>query len=318
MSNLPPPPTKNQSSVFLIGSGIAWGIITLLFFLLCSAPTKTGTQPGWFLAGTNILETGAFTIASLLCFRNWKSRYIVSGRQAWFWLGAGLMTYACGNILFFLWGTIWGLDPVVSLGDCFYILSYIFLATGMVKAALQRRLNLEPSQWLIVGGIGLLGMALALFVHIRGAEAISELAFLPNPGDGFIPHLPFNSLLAVKPTNQPPIWVTRLDQHLQSLADIMSILYVIGDALLLIIAATLLVAFWGGRSSQSWILIALATFSLYIADMFFAYAANTNSYVEGSLWEIFWSFSAIFFWLGAVVERAVSIKSRHSPRHRRA
>lgn len=136
-------------------------------------------------------------------------------------------------------------------------------------------------------------------------------------GKGADSPLPLNSLLAVQ-SAQPPVWVTTLNHHLQPLAAMISILYVIGDAVLLIIAATLLVAFWGGRSSQAWILIALAAFSLYIADMFFAYAANTNTYVEGSLWEVFWSFSAIFFWLGAVVERAVSIHSRHSPRHRKA
>ncbi|XGB42314.1 MAG: hypothetical protein LVS60_19660 [Nodosilinea sp. LVE1205-7] len=154
MSKSPPPLTKKQSSVFLVGSGIAWGIITLLFFLLGSTPTKADSQPEWFLAGTNLLETSAFVIASLLCFRNWRSSYIVSGRKAWFWLGSGLLAYGCGNILFFLWGTIWGLDPVVSPGDFFYIMSYLFLATGMINAALQRRLNLESSQWLIVGELG--------------------------------------------------------------------------------------------------------------------------------------------------------------------
>lgn len=317
MSKSPSSITKKQSSIFLIGSAIAWGIITLLFFLLGSTPSPTATQPGWFLAGTNGLETGAFAIAALLCFRNWQSRYIVSGRQVWLWLGAGLLTYGCGNVLFFIWGTIWGLDPVVSLGDIFYILSYLLLATGMIKAALQRRLNLELTQWLIVGGVGLMGILLALFVHVQAAQATSDWAPLTIQ-NGLIPDLSADVLLAVKPATQPPVWITRLDHHLQPLADMISILYVIGDTVLLIIAATLLVAFWGGRSSQAWILIALATFSLYVADMFFAYAANRNTYVEGSLWEVFWPFSAIFFWLGAVVERSVSIHSYHSPRHRRA
>jgi hypothetical protein len=104
---------------------------------------------------------------------------------------------------------------------------------------------------------------------------------------------------------------------LEPLVDAVGLLYLIGDIVLLVIAGTLLVAFWGGRYSQSWKLIAIAAFCLYIADMFFAYAINTDTYVEGSLWEVFWTFSAIFFGLGAVVEHAVSVNSRRSPRRRR-
>jgi hypothetical protein len=36
---------------------------------------------------------------------------------------------------------------------------------------------------------------------------------------------------------------------------------------LLIIATTMLLAFWGGKVSLSWRMIAAAAFSLYIADM---------------------------------------------------
>ena len=108
-----------------------------------------------------------------------------------------------------------------------------------------------------------------------------------------------------------------VDQILTPLADVVGLLYLIGDIVLLVIAGTLLVAFWGGRYSQSWKLIAIAAFCLYIADMFFAYAVNTDTYIEGSLWEVFWTFSAVFFGLGAVIEHAVSVNSRRSTRRRR-
>ena len=58
-----------------------------------------------------------------------------------------MCSFSCG-------GNVWGLDPAVSLGDFFYILSYVFLAVGMFKAVLPRRLNLTVPQWLIVVGIG--------------------------------------------------------------------------------------------------------------------------------------------------------------------
>jgi heme A synthase len=67
-------------------------------------------------------------------------------------------------------------------------------------------------------------------------------------------------------------------------------LYIIGDVVLLIIAGTLLVAFWGGRFSQPWKLLAVAAICLYIADIFFAYTVNTGSYVEGSCGKSFGPF----------------------------
>lgn len=319
-----PSSASSSSTPLLVGACVAWGVVTLLFFLLFTAPGEDGAQPGWFLLGISLLETGAFFLASVLCFRNWRSNQIVSGRPVWFWIGLGLLSYVFGNILFFLWGNLWGLDPAVSLGDFFYIFSYIFLAAGMFKAVLPRRLNLELSQWLVVVGIGLGGILLTIFVKLAAAEA----AIVPGaqvPALYLAQEAPLTAPEGVPPAVPEPLaeassapgWVLQLDGMLEPLADGVGLLYLIGDMVLLIIAGTLLVAFWGGRYSQSWKLIAIAAFCLYIADMFFAYAVNTGTYVEGSLWEVFWTFSAVFFGLGAVVENAVSVNSRRSTRRRR-
>lgn len=325
MSKSSTPSSASASSTpLLVGACIAWGVATLLFFLLFTAPGEDGTQPGWFLLGINLFETGAFFLAALLCFRNWRSTQIVSGRNVWFWIGLGLLSYVFGNILFFLWGNLWGLDPVVSLGDFFYILSYIFLAAGMFKAVLPRRLNLEVSQWLIVVGIGVCGILLAIFVKLAAAEA-AVVPAAPVPAFYLAQEAPPAVPEVVPPAVPEPVaeassapgWVLRFDSLLEPLEAGVGLLYLIGDIVLLIIAGTLLVAFWGGRYSQSWKLIAIAAFCLYIADMFFAYAVNTGTYLEGSLWEVFWTFSAVFFALGAVVENAVSTNSRRSPRRRR-
>jgi hypothetical protein len=326
--------SSSSSTPILVGAGIAWGVVALLFFLLFSAPGEDGTQPDWFLLGINFLETGAFFLAAILCFRNWSSSQIMSGRGVWLWIGLGLLSYAFGNVLFFLWGNVWGLDPAVSLGDFFYILSYIFLAAGMFKAVLPRRLNMEPPQWLIVAGIGLAGILLALFVNIGASEAMQPPMVQPPA----VHALEFQIAEASPPITEPavepvptdavelddavasasaPAWVVQLDQLLGPLESIVGILYIIGDVVLLIIAGTLLVAFWGGRFSQPWKLLAVAAICLYIADIFFAYTVNTGSYVEGSLWEVFWTFSAVFFGLGAVVEYGISVNSRRNPRRRR-
>jgi hypothetical protein len=92
----------------------------------------------------------------------------------------------------------------------------------------------------------------------------------------------------------------------------------VGDVLLLIIASTLLLAFWGGRFSQSWRMIAAATFSLYIADMWFKYAgANIPDYQSGQLLEVFFVFSGVLFGIGAILEHDLSTRSRRTPGRRR-
>jgi hypothetical protein len=64
-------------------------------------------------------------------------------------------------------------------------------------------------------------------------------------------------------------------------------------------------------------MIAAASISLYIADMWFKYAtANICNYESGSLLEVFWIFSGVLFGIGAVLEYDLSTRSRRSSRRR--
>ncbi|MGC1394539.1 MAG: hypothetical protein WA828_09705, partial [Coleofasciculaceae cyanobacterium] len=85
---------------------------------------------------------------------------------------------------------------------------------------------------------------------------------------------------------------------------------------LLIIAATLLLAFWGGRFVQSWRMIAAATIALYIADMWTKYAASYENYESGGLLDVFYVFSGVLFAIGAALEFDISIRSRRGGRKR--
>ncbi|MEB3268100.1 MAG: hypothetical protein VKJ09_06135 [Leptolyngbya sp.] len=336
-------PTKKSllSTTNLILIGLAWGIIALLFFLLFSVPPPGQEQADWYFVGITLLETGAFFVSALFCFRNWQSGQIVSGRNVWLWIGIGLSCYTLGNVLFYLWGNVWGKDPAVSPGDVFYLLSYVFLAGGMLQAVLPRRLNLEFKQWGIVALVGISGIALAYFLNyvyeppadlVTDSVAIEEAsvpteASAPTAASAPAASVPADAVdpnAASVPTDAPaapastaPAWVVKTDAALEPFEGFVTAFYLVGDCLLLVVAATLLVAFWGGRFSQSWKLIAVAAFCLYIADMFFAFYVNQAYYEEGQLWEVFWTFSALFFGMGAVVEHAISTQSRRSPRRRR-
>ena len=118
--------------------------------------------------------------------------------------------------------------------------------------------------------------------------------------------------------NSAPSWVLTLDGKLQPFSSLLNNFYIIADVFLLIIATALLLAFWGGRFSQSWRMIAAATFSLYIADMYFKWIdTRVVDYESGGLLEVFFVFTAILFAIGAVLEYDVSTRSRQSRRSRR-
>jgi hypothetical protein len=102
----------------------------------------------------------------------------------------------------------------------------------------------------------------------------------------------------------------------EPLAVILSWFYVVSDVFLLIIATTLLLAFWGGRIAQSWRMIAAAAFSLYIADMWFKYAQGPN-YQSGEILEVFWVFSGVLFGMGAVLEHEASLSRTRRERGRK-
>lgn len=155
----------------------SWAIIALLFFLLFSVSPTAGERPEWYGIITYILEEVAFVGAALLCFRNWRSSAIVSGRSVWLAIGLGLLSYFIGNLFLAYWEVGLGKSPEVSPGDFFFILTYLFLGWGMLQAVISKQLNLTKIQWAILAAIAILGVAIALFF----APSAEEIADEPTP-----------------------------------------------------------------------------------------------------------------------------------------
>lgn len=318
----------------VVYGGIAWAITSLLFFLLFSIRAPGEERPFWYLIGTYVLETLPFLIAALLCLRNWRSPTIASGRSVWLGIGLGMLAYFIANLIFGVWELYFGLDPDVSPADFFYLLSYVLIGWGMVLAVLPRRLNLELWQWITVGAIAALGIALAVWVLLATPDASASTNVTGPPATEQVENTPGSpSLSGVETpasdeaTGQDdklrtlPGWVTSVDQALTPLSRQVNFAYIVFDVFLLIIASTLLLAFWGGRFAQSWRMIAAATFSLYIADMGFKYVdalakARGQEYESGGLLDVFFVFSAVLFAVGAALEYDVSSRSRRSARKR--
>jgi hypothetical protein len=286
------PPKSLLTTQNIVLASIAWGVLALLYFLLFSAkiPGADGTQSraAWYVVGTNIFEALAYLSAGILCLRNWRNPQIVSDRNVWLAIGIGMLSYFLGGIFFGYTEIVLKEEPIVSLGDVFFVVTYLFLGVGMILAVASSRLNLEKWQWMIVSAIGVFGSALAWLIshQPQGADKVSQ---------------------------QVPSWT-------ENIAPVLSTIYIVSDVLLLIIATTLLLAFWGGRVSLSWRMIAAAAFSLYIADMWFQYATNwIPNYQSGEILEVFWVMSGVLFGMGAALEYdASSSRSRRVGGRKRA
>lgn len=359
--------TKSASVQTIVFAEIIWAVLALLFFLLFSVADPGKDREGWYLLGTAVFEIAAFVSAAILCFRNWLSPQIVSGRRVWLGIGLGMLFYALGSILFTVWEVGFHQEPDVSPGDFFYILTYLCLGWGMVMAFADRRLNLELWQWGVVGGIAAVNIALATSITIAGdaqnapqadlfgiapvsaqtapvkpqkpavvspkpsalavprvsvtpsSSPVPRVSPLPNPPGVAAPSVPAT---AEEPKQPVPEWVSAIEDGLKPLKAFVNYFYVIADVFIIIIATTLLLAFWGGRFSQSWRMIAAAAFSLYIADMWLKYATSPlfpgyPNYQSGGLLEVFWVFSAVLFGIGAALEYDLS-RSRRTGGRRRA
>ncbi|MEG4911764.1 MULTISPECIES: hypothetical protein [unclassified Microcoleus] len=337
------------SAQTLVIVGIVWAVMALLFFLLFSVPLSAEEGlPLWYSIGTYIFECGAYLGAALVCFRNWQSPHMVSGRNVWLGIGLGMLFYFIGGVLFGIWELYFEADPDVSPADAFYLGSYVVLIGGMVIAVTSKRLNLEIWQWALLAGIAAFGIAVAIWVAApeswrlqlgMSPAATQEVVTGSAPAPGAKgPGLENSSNSMVKGTaataaksapeeeeaaaepSKTPAWVIALDKQLSPYAYAINLFYIVGDVFLLIIATALLLAFWGGRFSQSWRMIAAATFSLYIADMYFKWRDTQaeGTYQSGSLLEVFFVFSAILFGIGAILEHDISTRSRQSRRSRRA
>ena len=282
------------SSRNIVIAVVAWAVIALLFFLTFSVAAPGTERPDWYQKITYILEDVAFLAAAFLCFRNWRSSQIVSGGTVWLALGLGMSSYFIGNLLLAYWEINLGQEPAVSPGDFFFILTYIFMGWGMLRAVLARELNLTRLQWLLLILIVLVGVAVAIFSGIS-PEVAGEVAESPA--------------VAPEISSTVPDWAIAIETWLEPIAAPVKWLYIMGDVILVMMASMLLLAFWGGRFSLSWRFIALAAFSFYISDIWFNYATNyIQDYQTGALPEVFWIFSGCLVAIGAALEYDLSTR----------
>ncbi|WP_414528340.1 hypothetical protein [Nodularia chucula] len=274
--------TYRDQSIFsnrnLILAGIGWAVLALLYFLLFSAkvPGADGVESR---ADWYVFGTNIF--------------------EGLAYLGAGVLCLRN-----------WRSPQIISSRNIWLAIAigmFSYLLGGIVFGYTEIILDEEPDVsyadiFFVLTYISLgVGMILAVASRRLNLEkwqllVVSAIAVL-------------GSLLAW--------WISKQQEvNPDPLAAGLNWFYVVSDVVLLIIATTLLLAFWGGRVAQSWRMIAAAAFSLYIADMWFKYAQGPN-YQSGEILEVFWVFSGVLFGMGAVLEHEASLSRTRRERGRK-
>ncbi|MDZ8053096.1 MAG: hypothetical protein RMX68_003425 [Aulosira sp. ZfuVER01] len=276
----------SSKSIFTTGNivllGIGWAVLALLYFLLFSAkvPGPDGVESR---AEWYVIGTNIFEAVAYLGASILCLRNWRSPQIVSgrnVWLAIGI-----GMVSYFLGGIFFGYTEIILKEEPDVSIGDVFFVIN----------------YLFVG-VGMILAAAHRRINLEKWQWLIVLAI------GV-----FGSLLA---------WWISLQQtkSLDLLGTVLNWFYVVSDVAILIIATTLLLAFWGGRVAQSWRMIAAAAFSLYIADMWFKYATNSiPNYQSGEMLEVFWVWSGVLFGMGAVLEYDASLsRSRRERGKKRA
>jgi hypothetical protein len=311
--------------------GIIWSVLALILHLNFGTIDPSSKPQTWFVLTTLGFEQIGLLVAGMLCWRNWRSDYIPSGRGVWLLFAIAMLAFFVGNLCFGWWELVWGLDPAASVGNLFFGLFYLMLIGGVRLAMLDRDVQLAKPQWVAVAGIAIVGLTIGCWLTTFSAKAELPIAVTPQvridtgstlqTGESLItskpplhaPSLPTNNSI------EHPGWVVEIDRWMQPLVSTFNLFYVLCDTILLIFAAILFLGFWGGQLGLPWRTTAQAVLCFYIADTWFAYASDrVQGYQSGSIMEVFWVFGIVQFGIAAALEFDNSIRARRLARRRTA
>jgi hypothetical protein len=264
----------------LVFAYFSWAVLALLYFLLFNAKIPDPKQQG------------------------------IEVRAQWYVIGTNIfeaVAYLGASLL--CWRN-WRSTQMVSSGKVWLLIGlgmFAYFIGGLIFGYIEIGLKQEPDvsiadiffvlTYLCLGA----GMALALLFRRIHLEVWQWLIVAAVGGLG--------SFLA---------WLISQKEQAstEQIVVLLNLFYIVSDVVLLIIATIMLLAFWGGKVSLSWRMVAAAAFSLYIADMWFKFAQGSD-YQSGDLLEVFWVFSGVLFGMGAVLEYDASLSLKRRDRGRK-
>jgi hypothetical protein len=281
---------SNLSLKLVISLGIA--IAGLRFFLALFFGQSAST---WYVITSYLCEISAFLGAGCLCLRNYFNPKILSDKMIWLCLGIGTLSFFIGDLIFFYWEVILQRSPDITLGDLFFVNFYMFLIGGMILAVAFRKVRLMPWQWATILLIAAIATSLGWWTSYPSNTVEVEIS---------------TTITEQVVETTAPGWVIATEQLLEPIIEPLNLFYVAGDVVILVLAATIVLTFWGGKFSQTWTAIGFAILAHYLADLRYAYIVTRDSYATGGIIECFWTVSGVLFAIGAALEYNLSNRSR--------
>ncbi len=198
------------------------------------------------------LYDGALVGSAIACLaRAWIVR---ESRTSWLLVGAGLGSFAIGEVYYSLAFGDSGQAPIPSIADFFYLLYYPFVYAGLILLARARIGRLSASTWLD-----------GTIAATTAASVVAAVAFEP---------------------------IVSSAVHGSAAAVATNLAYPIGDLILLgIIVAVAALSGW--RPGRAWLLLGIAMGSMAIADVGYLYQTANNTYTVGGAFDSFWLAAAL-------------------------
>lgn len=185
-------------------------------------------------------------------------------------IGVGMAALVAGDLTYWLYESVLGLQPYPSVADVFYLASFPLL-----------------------GG----GIALALRAFTRGQKQVVPLA-ASALACAVATAAVWSSVLA-------PVLA---DEEVSTLEKVLGAFYPLGDLWLLLFPALALalalLRFAGGRLATPWAIIAFGALAMAVTDTVYIWLDYAGTYVGGSLVDVGWwvAYAAIGLGLEALAE----------------
>jgi len=337
MSRAKSPSPSGISTQSIVFAASAWAVLALMFYLFFNAPTdsyailtekgecaelakKFGVidlnfRPNWYRIGTYVFQTVAIAFSGILCLRNWRSPKIISGRNVWLGLGLGIIAWGIGNLIFGFLDFQYQ-SQIIQAGEPLKEIAKMTptarnKALAVAADAMKNVVEPFPS----IADI----FFVATYVFLSWGMAMSVIGRRLNLYPKQWGIVGAVGVVGIGLASYVTFFVSefKLDT-----SKILNIVYALGDIWLLIVAAILLLAFWGGKAAQSWRLLGSAGIAMFLSDLWFNYSVNTGDICKGTAYqsggpaEFFWILAFILWGTAAALE--FDLSSRPAARSRRS
>lgn len=194
--NASAPAGARRSAAAIPWQAYALAALTLAYLplrLLMDGDISTGLYNAFYIYGTALMIVFALTII-IVAARVGLNESV--GRQ-WMLIGAGVASFAIGDILWTIFELYLGIDPFPSAADFFYVLEYAFFLAAIVLAIraysglVQTRIPAVVGALVAVVGIGVMYFVLLrpyIFPDTSGLELVvstlypvGDVAFMLAP-----------------------------------------------------------------------------------------------------------------------------------------